>query len=86
MELVNRLIEQARGRGFEVRCPQEPERRSGIVILPDPDPGAAVNALAREGFIVDARPTGIRVSPYAYNTEDDLDHMLGVLEKIRPRS
>ena len=81
--LVNLLVTLAAERGLEARLPAEPERRSGIVILPDDDPPATVKALAEEGIIVDARPTGVRVSPYAYNTQDDLERLLEAMERVR---
>jgi len=83
MELVQHLVDMAYELGMEVRLPQEPERRSGIVILPDKDPHETVRALAGEGIIVDSRPTGVRVSPYAYNTEEDIENLLMVMGRLR---
>jgi selenocysteine lyase/cysteine desulfurase len=81
--LVNLLVTMAAERGLEARLPADPERRSGIVILPDDDPPATVRALAADGIIVDARPTGVRVSPYAYNTPHDLEVLLDAMDRIR---
>ena len=53
------------------------------MILPDENPATLVKALAAEGIIVDARPTGIRVSPYAYNMPEDLERLLDVMQKVR---
>ncbi len=83
LELVRRLADRAAEAGMEVRLPSEPSRRSGIVILPDDDPHASVGALAERGFIVDARPTGVRVSPYAYNTPDEVDAFIEALAGVR---
>jgi len=83
LELVDRLVAGAAERGMEVRLPEAGGHRSGIVILPDPDPRATVAALATEGFIVDARPTGVRVSPYAYNRPDDIDRLLDAIQGIK---
>jgi kynureninase len=81
--LVDHLVAAANARGLEVRRPADHTRRSGIVILPDPDPIGRVAELAARGFIVDARPTGVRVSPYAYNTEGDIDRLLDGISSSR---
>lgn len=83
LALVALLAEKARESGLAVRMPEDPERRSGIVVLPDPDPHAAVAALASEGIVVDARPTGVRVSPYAYNTEEEIERFVAALRRVR---
>ncbi len=77
--LVNLLVTMAAERGIAARVPADPERRSGIVILPDEDPPATVKALAANGIIVDARPTGVRVSHYAYNNPEDLEVLLDTM-------
>jgi kynureninase len=54
--------------------------RSGIVMLPNGNPAQVVGRLAAAGFIVDARPGHVRVSPYFYNVPEDhrvmLEHLL----------
>ena len=84
LELVQHLADRASERGIDVRLPQDPKRRSGIVILPEVNPRSTVEALVKEGIIVDARPTGVRVSPYAYNSEEDIEKLLSALERNRP--
>lgn len=80
--MVRLLRVMAAERGIDVFMPEDPERWSGIVILRDSDPWATAAALAEKGIIVDARPTGVRVSPYAYNTPEDLEAMLDTIKKI----
>jgi len=84
LELVQYLADRASDRGIDVRLPQDPKRRSGIVILPEVNPQSTVEALVKEGIIVDARPTGVRASPYAYNNEEDIEKLLSALEQNRP--
>jgi selenocysteine lyase/cysteine desulfurase len=79
LDLVDFLISEAERRELEVRAPAH-GRRSGIVILPNSDPQKMVAELAGRQIIVDARPTGVRVSPYAYNTEEDVERLLDVLQ------
>jgi selenocysteine lyase/cysteine desulfurase len=81
-ELIGYLAEEGGKRGLTISVPEDPARRAGIAIIPHPDPHAAVKALAGHHIIVDARPTGIRVSPYAYNTEEDIERLLEALETI----
>ena len=65
------LIALARERGMRPKVAAGPAERSAIVMLPRDDPHADVRRLADAGFIVDARPGHVRVSPYFYNLPDD---------------
>jgi hypothetical protein len=47
-------------------------------MLPSDDPRRDVARLAAAGFITDARPGHVRVSPYFYNIADDHRAMLEV--------
>lgn len=74
--LAEDLIERALARGITPRMASTPATRSGIVMLPSDDPKRDVARLAEAGFIVDARPGHVRVSPYFYNLADDHIAML----------
>lgn len=69
--LTEDLIEQARERGLQPKVAGRPLERSGIVMLPSDDPPGDVARLADRGYVVDARPGHIRVSPYFYNVAED---------------
>src|SRR5438270_9037283 len=69
--LTNDLIVRARERGWNVRAPQQPERRSSIVMLQFEHPEEIVEALLARGIITDSRPGLLRVSPYFYNTIEE---------------
>jgi len=69
--LTEDLIAALLGRGFRPKVAANPGERSGIVMIPRADPHADVRALMDRGFVVDARPGHIRVSPYFYNVADD---------------
>jgi len=81
--MMRLLKVMARERGIEIMMPEDEQRWSGIAILPDNDPYETVRALAEQGIIVDARPTGVRVSPYAYNLPLDLEIMLDTITALR---
>ena len=69
--LTNDLIARAREKGWKVRAPQEPERRSAIVMLEMEDPHEIVEGLIARNIITDSRPGLLRVSPYFYNTIEE---------------
>ncbi|MFN8646322.1 MAG: aminotransferase class V-fold PLP-dependent enzyme [Gemmatimonadales bacterium] len=69
--LTEDLIAAAQAHGLRPRVAATPASRSGIVMLPRQDPQADVRRLAERGFIVDARPGHVRVSPYFYNLPED---------------
>lgn len=69
--LTEDLIERARERGMAPRVAATAAQRSAIVMLPHRDPEGVVRRLAEAGFIVDARPGHVRVSPWFYNVPDD---------------
>jgi kynureninase len=77
--LTEDLIGLAETLGLRPRVAARPEDRSGIVMLPRRDAGADVRRLAAQGFIVDARPGHVRVSPYFYNTPSDHRALVEVL-------
>src|SRR5436189_1035264 len=65
------LIVRAAARGFRPKVATDAAARSAIVMLPAPDPAAAVRHLADGGIIADARPGHVRFSPFFYNQQDD---------------
>lgn len=69
--LAEDLIARAQALGYRPKMAGRPEDRSAIVMLPAPDPAAAVRHLAAGGVIVDARPGHVRFSPFFYNLQDD---------------
>src|SRR6058998_2493018 len=69
--LTEDLIATVRAAGFTPKVAPEPERRSAIVMIPMPDPAAAVRHLVAGGVIADSRPGHVRFSPFFYNVQDD---------------
>jgi selenocysteine lyase/cysteine desulfurase len=77
--LTEDLVAAASDRGFRPRVASRAAERSGIVMLPRRDPAADVRRLQAQGFVVDARPGHLRVSPYFYNLPEEhralLEHL-----------
>jgi len=69
--LTEDLIAALRERGLEPRVAASAAERSAIVMIPRDEPDRDVGALLARGFVVDARPGHVRVSPYFYNIADD---------------
>ena len=82
-ELGNDLVDRARDAGFEVKSPEEPEKRAGIVMIRHPDPARTVQELAREDIIVDYRHDRVRASPYFYNTPEDNARIIDAMKRFR---
>lgn len=74
--LTEDLIAVARDRGLRPKVAARAAERSAIVMLPSDDPPRDVARLAERGFITDARPGHVRVSPYFYNVAADHRAML----------
>jgi selenocysteine lyase/cysteine desulfurase len=79
--LTEDLVALADARALRPSVAPTPQERSGIVMLPRLDPQGDVRHLAECGFIVDARPRHLRISPYFYNLPEDhrllVDHLSG---------
>jgi selenocysteine lyase/cysteine desulfurase len=81
--LAEDLIERARAAGLRPKVAPTPETRTGIVMLPSDDPKRDVARLAEAGYVTDARPGHVRVSPYFYNTYDDHRALVAFLTGTR---
>jgi len=69
--LTDDLIERLRAAGFKPKIAPDARQRSAIVMIPMPDPAAAVRHLAAGSVIADSRPGHVRFSPFFYNVQDD---------------
>lgn len=87
VRLMQKLIDQARARGFRINSPLDPHRRSGVVCIDFPGADVAERQLLQSGFQVDYRPRcGIRLSAHFYTTEEELLSVLPELEKHRRKA
>jgi cysteine desulfurase/selenocysteine lyase len=79
LKLSQRLFDGLTALGFEVVSPEDRRLRSGIVSFRTRDTEATFRSLTEAGFLVSLRPAGLRVSPDFYNTEEEVDRLLGLL-------
>ena len=83
------LIDGLKDLGLKVNTPHEKEKRAGIVTYTMDryeDNAASYEAMKKEGVMVAHRYTGgvggIRVSPHFFNTEEEIDRVLGIQKNI----
>ncbi len=63
--------------------PLEARRRAGIFSFVPPDLAASVAALEREGVVFSIRGGAIRLAPHYYNTVDEMERVIQVLDGVR---
>ena len=81
IQMTGALVEALRGAGLPPRLAGGVEAHAGIITVSVPDPPAAVAALAKERIIVDQRPGVVRLSPYFYNTLEDIERAVAALRR-----
>ena len=81
--LADRLVAWAqRQAGVSLVTPADRDRRAGIVTLRPRDTAAAAARLTEAGVVFSVREGGIRFSPHFYNTHEEVDAALEVLESV----
>ncbi|MBP3955726.1 aminotransferase class V-fold PLP-dependent enzyme [Gemmata sp. G18] len=80
IELTDYLCERAAALGWTVFSSREDNEKSGIVSLTHPTLPSddVLNRCRAAGIVVNSRAGRVRVSPHAYNTEDEIDRFLAV--------
>ena len=81
--LNERLIAGVDELGGVVVTPREPESRGALVCVRSTDAPALVGALGGDGIVTSERDGNLRISPHAYNTDDDIDTVLASLARHR---
>ncbi|PSG96150.1 hypothetical protein BRD56_12280 [Thermoplasmatales archaeon SW_10_69_26] len=81
-ELTTDLVDRLHDRGFSIETPLDAEERAGIVMVDVEDPESVVQRLAKRDIIVDHRPGRVRVSPYFYNTIDEIEQIAQALDQV----
>ena len=81
--LTTRLIDGLKELGATVVTPTDPARRGPLVCVRSTDAAGLVASLAEENVICSLRDENLRVAAHLYNTEDDIDTLLGALRRRR---
>ncbi len=81
--LTDRLIEGVDALGGIVVTPRTHEHRGALACVASTDAPGLVDTLARDGIVTSERDGNLRVSPHAYNTEEDIDAILAALQRHR---
>jgi selenocysteine lyase/cysteine desulfurase len=81
--LNTRLIDGLKELGATVVTPTDPAHRGPLVCVRSTDAAGLVVSLAEENVICSLRDENLRVAAHLYNTEDDIDTLLGALRRRR---
>ena len=80
---TEKLIALADRHGWKVNTPRISDQRGGTVSIDMPDSAEVCRELLRRDVLVDYRPkAGVRFSPHFYNTDEDLETAINVVEDI----
>jgi kynureninase len=83
LRLTRRIIEHAERAGYRLNTPLRDDERGGAVIVDIPDGEHVSKELIRRDVIIDYRPgAGIRMAPHFYNSSEDVDHAMAVLDEV----
>jgi selenocysteine lyase/cysteine desulfurase len=79
--LADMIVDWALGRA-DVRLvtPADRARRAGVIAVAPRDPAAASQRLTAAGVIHSLRENAIRLSPHFYNTEEEIETALALIE------
>jgi len=76
------LIAWARRRGLRVVSPADGPHRSAIVCLALPDPAGAHRRLRQAGVVCSLREGALRFAPHCYNTVEEIERTIGVMDEV----
>jgi selenocysteine lyase/cysteine desulfurase len=81
--LVSRLVDGLDLEKYNLLSPRERDARSTLVFISHKQPsrnGKIYNALRQSGVHIAFRAGKLRFSPHLYNTDEEIDYALSVLE------
>ena len=85
--LASMIVDWTReARDVDLVTPADPTRRAGIVSIVPPDAEATSSRLRLAGVTHSLREGAIRLSPHVYNTREEVEHALEILERAGARS
>ncbi len=83
LEITDLACQRLAAAGCPIASPRQGDHRSGIVLFETPgrDPTQVRMQLERAGIVVRLRAGKLRISPHAYNNEQDIDRLIEGLTK-----
>lgn len=78
--VIQHLIERVKALGLPIVSPEDPHTRAGIVTFRVPDGARLFETLKVNNVQVSLRETCIRISPHFYNTVEEIDQTIDVLQ------
>jgi selenocysteine lyase/cysteine desulfurase len=81
--LNDRLIAGVDELGGSIATARAPESRGALICIRSTDAPGLVRRLAEDGIVTSERDGNLRVSAHAYNTVEDIDHVLSALASHR---
>ena len=82
---TEKIIEFASERGWKINSPRNTEERGASVMIGVADAPHIVEQLAQRRVFVDCRPgAGLRISPHFFNTDEEVDEALIILDELIP--
>ena len=83
LHLTARIVELAQTLGIELGSPPDPDSRGGHVTINPMNPERVGQELLENDFVIDCRPgAGIRIAPHFYNTVEEVEQVMSVIEAI----
>jgi selenocysteine lyase/cysteine desulfurase len=76
------VLEWAAARGVPITSPTDPRHRSQIVCLAPPDAREAHRRLRQAGVVSSLREGSIRLAPHCYNTVEEMERVVEVLDEM----
>ena len=81
--LASRIVDWASCRpDVTLVTPADPAHRAGVIAVAPRDPAGASERLTAAGVIHSLREGAIRLSPHFYNTEDEIDRAVAVMDEL----
>ena len=76
------VLAWAARRGVRITSPTDPLHRSQIVCIAPPDAREANRRLRQAGIVVSVREGSIRLAPHCYNTIEEMERVVEVLDEV----
>jgi kynureninase len=83
LNLISHLLDGLDELQAKVVTPRAPERRGALICVKSTDATALVARLGEEGIVTSDRDNNLRISAHCYNTVEDIDTVLGALQRHR---